>query len=110
LFLAAGEEPTTFVQAELYASRRRPMLEEISSIEENQTRKLVDLPAGHKPIQLKWVFKLKKDAKGVIVKHKARLVAKGYSQKAGVDFEEVFALVARLDSVRLLHALVAQEG
>jgi hypothetical protein len=47
---------------------------------------------------------------GVVVKHKARLVAKGYVQREGVDFEEVFAPVARLDSVRLLLALAAQEG
>jgi hypothetical protein len=86
------------------------MIEEINSTEENQTWKLVDLPTRHKPIGLKWVYKLKKDAKGVIIKHKARLVAKGYSQKAGVDFEEVFAPVARLDSMRLLLALAAQEG
>jgi hypothetical protein len=41
----------------------------------------VKLPAGHKPIGLKWVFKLKKNADGEVVKHKARLVAKGYVQK-----------------------------
>jgi hypothetical protein len=46
----------------------------------------------------------------VIVKHKARLVAKGYAQKAGIDYDEVYAPVARLDSVRLLLALTAQEG
>jgi hypothetical protein len=46
----------------------------------------------------------------VVVKHKARLVAKGYAQKAGIDFDEVFTPVARLDSVRLLLALAAQEG
>jgi hypothetical protein len=81
------------------------MLEEINSFEENDTWKLVDLPKGQEPIGLKWVYKLKKDASGVIIKHKARLVAKGYVQRAGIDFEEVFALVARLDSVRLMLAL-----
>jgi hypothetical protein len=65
---------------------------------------------GHKPIGLKWVYKFKKDASGMVVKHKARLVAKGYVQREGIDFDEVFAPVARLDSVRLLLALVAQEG
>jgi hypothetical protein len=86
------------------------MLCEIRSIEENHTWKLVDLPAGHQPIGLKWVSKLKKDARGVIVKHKARLVRKSYAQKARIDFVEAFAPMARLYSVRLLLALVAQEG
>jgi hypothetical protein len=83
------------------------MIEEINSIEDNNTWDLVNLPAGHKPIGLKWVYKLKKNASEVVVKHKARLVAKGYVQRGGVDFEEVFAPVARLDSVRLLLALAA---
>ena len=68
------------------------------------------MPAGHRPIGLKWVFKLKKDADGKVVKHKARLVAKGYVQRHGIDFEEVFAPVARLDTVRLLLALAANRG
>jgi hypothetical protein len=68
------------------------------------------LPNGQKPVGVKWVYKLKKDAHGSIVKHKARLVAKGYVQKEEIDFEEVFAPVAMLDSVRLLLALATQEG
>jgi 6-phosphofructokinase len=86
------------------------MEEEMKSIEENKTWSLVDLPAGHKPIGLKWVFKVKKDEHGAIVKYKARLVAKGYIQRQGIDFDEVFATVARLESVRLLLAVAAHEG
>jgi hypothetical protein len=56
------------------------------------------------------VFNVKKDEHVHIVKHKARLVAKGYVQRAGVDFEEVFAPVARLESVRLILALAAHRG
>jgi hypothetical protein len=68
------------------------------------------LLAGHRPIGLRWVYKLKKDASGVIVKYRARLIAKGYVQHVGAHFNEVFAPVARLDSVRLLLALAAHEG
>ena len=86
------------------------MDEELGSIKDNDTWELVDLPNNHKAIGLKWVYKIKKDAEGKLVKHKARLVAKGYVQEQGVDFEEVFAPVARMESVQLLIALAAQES
>ena len=53
-----------------------------------------DLPKQQRAIGLKWVFKVKKDPQGQIVKHKVRLVAKGYAQRHGVDYDEVFAPVA----------------
>lgn len=56
------------------------------------------------------MYKVKKGSQGAVVKHKACLVAKGYVQRQGVDFEEVFAPVVRLESVRLLVALAAQKG
>jgi hypothetical protein len=84
------------------------MRAELDSIEENQTWTLTDLPRGHKPIGLKWVYKLKRDAAGNVLKHKARLVAKGFVQWPRIDFDEVFAPVARLNSVRLLLAVAAQ--
>nr|GEY18600.1 ribonuclease H-like domain, reverse transcriptase, RNA-dependent DNA polymerase [Tanacetum cinerariifolium] len=65
------------------------------------------LPKGHNAIGLKWVFKTKRDANGNIVKHKARLVAKGYIQEHGIEFEEVFAPVARMETIRLLLAIAA---
>jgi len=68
------------------------------------------LPPRQKPIGLKWVYKLKRNFDGEVVKHKARLVAKGYVQKQGVDFEEVFARVARLDTIRLILAMAANRG
>jgi hypothetical protein len=70
----------------------------------------VHLPLGHRTIGLKWVYKLKKDSTDNVVKHTTRLVAKGYVEQHGVDFDEVFAPVTRIESVWLLLALAAQEG
>ena len=68
----------TFAEAEQHQPWRRAMIEEMTSIEENRTWHLVDLPLGHRPIGLRWVFKVKKNGDGMVVKHKACLVAKGY--------------------------------
>jgi hypothetical protein len=61
-------------------------------------------------ITLKWVFKLKRDETDAIVKHKARLVVRDFVQREGINFDDTFAPVARMESVRLLFALAAQEG
>lgn len=108
--LFVGNEPTTYQEAASDQNWREAMKKELQSIEKNHTWRLTDLPCGHKPIGLKWVFKLKRDADGNITKHKARLVAKGYVQRKGVDFDEVFAPVARLETFRMLLALAAKEG
>lgn len=62
------------------------------------------MPPGSKAINLKWVYKLKKETEGNIAKHKEILVAKGYVQVHGVDFEEIFAPVTRMETVRLILA------
>ncbi|GKD25311.1 retrovirus-related pol polyprotein from transposon TNT 1-94, partial [Tanacetum coccineum] len=59
-------------------------------------------------ITLKWIYKVKLDEMGGILKNKVRLVARGYRQEEGIDFEESFALVARLDAIRIFLAYVAQ--
>ena len=87
LHLVTGEEPASFAEAKHEDCWRRAMLDELQSIDDNNNWTLTMLPAGHQAIGLKWVFKLKKDEEGNVVKHKARLVAKGYVQRAGVDFE-----------------------
>jgi hypothetical protein len=105
LHLGSAEEPTTLREAKCDHRWWKVMIEEMSSIEENKTWVLVDPPANCRPIGLKWVFKEKQDKHSNIVKHKARMVAKGYVQQEGVDFEEVFAPVAQMESVWLLMAM-----
>ena len=108
--LIAAEEPSSVDQALTELCRRNGMKSEMQAIEANKTWEVSPLPKGQKAIGLKWVFKVKKDPEGNIVKHKARLVAKGYAQVQGVDFDEVFAPVARIETVRVLLALAAQGG
>jgi hypothetical protein len=79
--LSVMEEPNSYQDAASDLDWEKAMESEIQSINKNKTWELLKLPAGHKPIGLKWVFKLKKNAEGEIVKHKARLVAKDYVQK-----------------------------
>jgi len=108
--LAMMEEPSTYQEAAENVEWVAAMDSEIQSICKNGTWELTELPSGHKPIGLKWVYKLKRNSVGEVIKHKARLVAKGYVQKHGVDFDEVFAPVVRLDTIRLLLALAANRG
>ncbi|GKE15568.1 putative ribonuclease H-like domain-containing protein [Tanacetum coccineum] len=65
---------------------------------------LVDLPNGKRPISTKWVFRNKKDERGIVIKNKARLVAQGFTQEEGIDYDEVFAPVARIEAIRLFLA------
>ncbi|GKE22271.1 putative ribonuclease H-like domain-containing protein, partial [Tanacetum coccineum] len=65
---------------------------------------LVDLPYGKKAIGTKWVYRNKKDKRGIIVINKARLVTQGYKQEEGIDYDEVFAPVARIETIRLFLA------
>jgi hypothetical protein len=111
LHLACDDgKPWSFVEAEKQAAWRAAMQSEMDAVEASRTWELADLPHGHRVITLKWVFKLKRDEAGAIFKHKARLVARSFLQQEGIDFDDAFAPVARMESVRLLLALSAQEG
>ncbi|GJS16303.1 putative ribonuclease H-like domain-containing protein [Tanacetum coccineum] len=65
---------------------------------------LVDLPNGKRVIGSKWVFRNKKDERGIIIRNKAILVAQGYTQEEGIDYDEVFTPVARIEAIRLFLA------
>jgi len=67
----------------------------MASLLANDTWEIVDAPPGVKPIPCKWVFKLKMDAQGSVARYKARLVVQGFRRQEGVDYNEVFAPVAK---------------
>ncbi|KAG9457652.1 hypothetical protein H6P81_002160 [Aristolochia fimbriata] len=85
----------------------RAMQEELEQFSRNQVWILVPRPANVNVIGTKWVFKNKTDEEGNVVRNKARLVAQDYTQVEGVDFDEMFAPVARLESIRLLLAVAS---
>ncbi|KAK8934594.1 hypothetical protein KSP39_PZI014788 [Platanthera zijinensis] len=106
--LLASAIPASFEEATKIKEWREAMTEEIRAITKNKTWILVNRPHNRAIIGLKWIFKLKEDEAGRIVKHKARLVAKGYTQRPGQDYDETFAPVARLTTIRLILATAAQ--
>lgn len=110
MLMLSIEESSSYSQAATEKEWRDAMETEPKSIEKNNTWVLYDLPEGHKAIGMKWVYKIKKDMNGNVTKHKARLVAKGYVQLKGIDYEEVFAPVTRMETVRLILALAAKHG
>nr|GEW37701.1 putative ribonuclease H-like domain-containing protein [Tanacetum cinerariifolium] len=71
---------------------------------------LVDLPFGKKATRTKWVYRNKKDEMGVVVRNKARLVAQGHKQEEGIDYDEVFAFVARIEAMRIFLAFTSYMG
>lgn len=105
-----ANDPTCFEEAQKDGKWRATMDAEIAAIEKNDTWELTELPAGAKKVVVKWVYKTKLNENGDVEKYKARLVAKGYTQKYGVDYTEVFAPVARMETIRMVISLAAQKG
>ena len=103
-------DPVTFQETVKYSKWQKAMNEEIKSIEKNNTWELSDLPKGQKSICVKWVYKTKLNKDGGIDKYKAQLIAKGYSQEFDIDYKEVFAPVARLDTARLVLSMAVQNS
>jgi transposase InsO family protein len=106
-----GDEPRSYTEAMSRpdATQWRAAIDsELDSLKRTGTWTLTPLPAGRQAIGSRWVLKIKRKADGTVDKYKARLVAKGYAQKAGIDYDETFAPVAKFTSIRMLLALAAR--
>ncbi|GJY56874.1 putative ribonuclease H-like domain-containing protein [Tanacetum coccineum] len=104
------EEPKKIAEALQDDSWVQAMQEELLQFKLQQVWVLVDLPHGMKVIGTKWVYRNKRDERGVVVRNKARLVAQGYTQEEGIDYDEVFAPVARIEAIRLFLAFASFMG
>lgn len=115
LYYAVGEvedEPRSYQEAinsHDHAEWREAMKEEMTALKSNHTWELTDRPEGRNVVGCKWVFKRKHDEEGKPTRFRARLVAQGFSQKYGVDFDEVFAPVVKATTVRIMLAIAGIE-
>ena len=98
-------EPTKVKEALKYESWVKAMCDELLQFQRNDVWTLVPRPKGEHIIGTKWIFRSKTIEEGNVIHDKARLVAQGYSQMEGVDYDETFAPVARMKSIRILLAL-----
>nr|GEW00757.1 hypothetical protein [Tanacetum cinerariifolium] len=98
------KEPKKVHQALKDPSWIEAMQEELLQFKLQKVWIPVDLPKGKKAIGSKWVFRNKKDKRGIVIRNKARLVAQGHTQEEGIDYDEVFAPVARIEAIRLFLA------
>nr|GFC03791.1 putative ribonuclease H-like domain-containing protein [Tanacetum cinerariifolium] len=104
------EEPKRVHQALKDPSWIEAMQEELLQFKMQKVWILVDLPYGKRAIGTKWVYRNKKDERGIVMRNKARLVAQGHTQEEGIDYEEVFAPVARIKAIRLFLAYASFMG
>ncbi|CAM8933228.1 unnamed protein product [Rhodiola kirilowii] len=103
-------EPSSVQEALKDPDWVQAMHEELHQFERNKVWRLVPRPKDRKIIGTRWIFRNKRDEKGAVVRNKARLVVKGYNQQEGIDYDETFAPVARLEAIRLLIAYSVQFG
>nr|GFB32196.1 putative ribonuclease H-like domain-containing protein [Tanacetum cinerariifolium] len=104
------EEPKRIHQALKDPSWIEAMQEELLQFKMQKVWILVDLPYEKRAIGTKWVYRNKKDERGIVIRNKARLVAQGHTQEKGIDYKEVFAPVARIEAIRLFLAYASFIG
>jgi Reverse transcriptase (RNA-dependent DNA polymerase) len=86
------------------------ILEELGALNKNKTWELVSLPPSKKAVGYKWVFTVKQNPEGKVERYKARLVVKGYSLTYGIDYDETFAPVSKMSTVRTLISMAVNGG
>ncbi|CAL2255023.1 unnamed protein product [Prunus armeniaca] len=99
--------PSSVEEALMDPNWKQAMNDEMQALQKNSTWELVPLPSGKRTVGCRWIYTIKLKTDGSIEWYKARLVAKGYTQRYGVDYQETFAPVAKINTVRILISLAA---
>lgn len=84
------------------------MQDEVQSLHDNHTFKLERLPKGKRALKNKWMYKMKQDEIILQSKYRARLVAKGFSQRKGIDFDDIFSSIMKLSSIHMVKGLAVR--
>ena len=101
--------PNTIQEALKISEWKKAVQDEIDALEKNGTWTITDLPVGKRPVGCKWIFTIKYKADGSVERFKARLVARGFTQSYGIDYQETFAPVAKLNTIRILLSLAVNQ-
>ncbi|RVW15029.1 Retrovirus-related Pol polyprotein from transposon RE2 [Vitis vinifera] len=94
--------PNTIQEAFKISEWKKAVQDEIDALEKNGTWTITDLPVGKRLVGCKWIFTIKYKADGSVERFKARLVARGFTQSYGIDYQETFAPIAKLNTIRIL--------
>ncbi|XP_071718917.1 uncharacterized protein [Rutidosis leptorrhynchoides] len=106
-----SEKITSTVDQSMKSDKwRKAMEEEIEALKKSDTWEKCTIPQGKKPVGCRWVFTIKRKPDGTIERYKARLVSKGYTQTYGIDYSETFSPVAKIDTIRVLFSIAANEN
>ncbi|RVX11271.1 Heat shock 70 kDa protein 17 [Vitis vinifera] len=101
--------PNTIQEALKISEWKKAVQDEIDALEKNGTWTITDLPVGKRPVGCKWIFTIKYKADGSVERFKARLVARGFTQSYGIDYQETFAPVAKLNTIKILLSLAVNQ-
>ncbi|RVW17830.1 Retrovirus-related Pol polyprotein from transposon TNT 1-94 [Vitis vinifera] len=101
--------PNTIQEAFKISEWKKAVQDEIDALEKNRTWTITDLPVGKRPVGCKWIFTIKYKADGSVERFKARLVARGFTQSYRIDYQETFAPVAKLNTIRILLSLAVNQ-
>jgi hypothetical protein len=109
-FVTSKEEPKDFAEAISHKEWKKAMDVEYQALVKNQTWHLVPRKDVKNVIDSRWVYKIKRHTDGTIDQYKARLVAKGFKQRYGIDYEDIFSVVVKAATIRVILSIVVSKG